>query len=158
MIYHSDVTEDMGPMHIVSQQHTQHLRFGISALKRGEHPEVTEHETALVGPAGTLVVWGMQTWHRGSAFRATSGHRYAQFFTYRAARHNWMYYRGKTSGYAAEDGLRAFLVESSPRARELIGFPGVGHDYWNEDTLTGVAMRYPEMDMEPYRTAFAAAR
>jgi hypothetical protein len=150
-IYLSDVTEDLGPLHLVSQRHTGHLT-PYRQLKRGEHPELAEHELAIVGPAGTLVVWGMRTWHRGSAFRAETGHRYAQFFTYHAARHRWM---GSRFPYWASEPMRRFLIEASPRARELVGFPGVGHEYWTEETIVGVASRYPELDMEPYRAALA---
>ena len=36
--------------------------------------------------------------------------------------------------------------------RELLGFPAPGDDYWSEETLAGVAARFPSMDMQPYRT------
>ena len=37
------------------------------------------------------------------------------------------------------------------RERDLFGFPRPGDEYWNEQTLTDVAARYPGMDMTPYR-------
>jgi len=36
------------------------------------------------------------------------------------------------------------------RERDLFGWPRPGHDYWNEQTLTDVAARYPGIDMAPY--------
>ena len=37
------------------------------------------------------------------------------------------------------------------RERDLFGFPRPGHDYWNEQTLADTALRYPGLDLEPYR-------
>jgi hypothetical protein len=39
----------------------------------------------------------------------------------------------------------------SVRQRDLFGFPPPGSDYWTQETLAGVAARYPAMDMTPYR-------
>jgi hypothetical protein len=35
----------------------------------------------------------------------------------------------------------------------VLGFPPPGHAYWNHETLAAVAMRYPTMDLKPYRQA-----
>jgi hypothetical protein len=43
------------------------------------------------------------------------------------------------------------MPQCSVRERDLFGFPRPGDDYWNEQTLADVALRYPGMDMEPYR-------
>ena len=43
-----------------------------------------------------------------------------------------------------------FLTKATPRERELVGFPAPGDPYWNEESLAGVAARYPGMDMSPY--------
>ena len=50
-------------------------------------------------------------------------------------------------------------VHADPTARQLtvLGFPAPGHPYWTEDTLRGVAARYPLLDMTPWRQAFAGA-
>jgi hypothetical protein len=50
--------------------------------------------------------------------------------------------------------LQRFLERAAPRQRELLGFPPPRHPYGNEETLAGVAARYPGMDMTPYRDAF----
>ena len=47
--------------------------------------------------------------------------------------------------------MNRFLQQATPRQREVVGFPPPGHPYWDEDTLAGVAARYPAMDMTPYR-------
>jgi hypothetical protein len=49
--------------------------------------------------------------------------------------------------------MNHLLTQASPRERQLLGFPAVGDPYWDEETLAGVAARYPEMDMTPYKEA-----
>jgi hypothetical protein len=45
------------------------------------------------------------------------------------------------------------------RQLTVLGFPEPGHPYWNEETLRGVARRYPLLDMAPWRqTADGADR
>jgi hypothetical protein len=39
----------------------------------------------------------------------------------------------------------------TPRQRDLFGWPPIGSDYWNAQTLRDVQMRYPDLDLAPYR-------
>ena len=52
--------------------------------------------------------------------------------------------------------MQRFLTHATPNERTLLGFPSPGHEYWTEDTLSGVALRYPGIDLTPYRTATPA--
>ena len=47
--------------------------------------------------------------------------------------------------------LQHFIERATPRQREVLGFPPPGDPYWNDETLAAVALRYPKMDMRPYR-------
>ena len=42
------------------------------------------------------------------------------------------------------------------RQRDLFGFPPVGSEYWNAQTLRDVQTRYPEMDLAPYGAGVTA--
>ena len=44
-----------------------------------------------------------------------------------------------------------FIPQCSVRERDLFGFPRPGDPYWSEETLAGVAARYPGIDLSPYR-------
>ena len=44
-----------------------------------------------------------------------------------------------------------FLPQCSVAQRDLFGFPRPGDPYWTEETLEGVAARYPGIDLGPYR-------
>ena len=43
------------------------------------------------------------------------------------------------------------ITHASVRERDLFGFPPPGHEYWNDQTLRDVGLRYPEHRHEPYR-------
>ena len=46
------------------------------------------------------------------------------------------------------------LVESlTPHQRTMLDFVAPGHLYWNEQTLADTQLRYPNMDLRPYRQA-----
>ena len=51
------------------------------------------------------------------------------------------------------------LVESlTPHQRTMLDFVAPGHPYWNEQTLADTQLRYPNMDLRPYRQALEDAR
>ena len=39
-------------------------------------------------------------------------------------------------------------------AQKWLGFPPSGHEYWNEETLAAVKLRYPNLDVAPYQRRF----
>jgi hypothetical protein len=73
---------------------------------------------------------------------------------YRAARHNFQgYHLWAQQGENPE--LAKFIQRATPRQREVLGFPKPDDPYWNDQTLAAVALRYPAMDMTPYRANFS---
>jgi hypothetical protein len=52
---------------------------------------------------------------------------------------------------AAPQRWAKLIPQCTVRERDLFGFPRPGDAYWNEQTLTDVAARYPGIDMTPYR-------
>ena len=40
----------------------------------------------------------------------------------------------------------------------MLDFVAPGHPYWNEQTLVDTQLRYPNMDLRPYRQALEGAR
>ena len=45
----------------------------------------------------------------------------------------------------------------TPRQRDVFGWPPVGDPYWNAQTLDGVGLRYPGLDLSPYAEAAGVA-
>ncbi len=157
MVYYTDVTLDLGPTCVASQQSTADCPLVGRNIDRDEHPEVYASESAVTVTAGSLLVFSMRTFHRGSAMRADKGFRLTHHIVYRAAGYEWMGYNAWPR-FASEPEMRHFIEQATPRQRSVIGFPSVGHEYWNDETIAGVAARYPGMDMSPYRTAFSGSQ
>jgi hypothetical protein len=147
----SDVTELDGPTRIVPVEHTRDLALSTLRLKPGE---LAEHEVAVTGPAGSLMIYRTSVLHRGSDFGAPGRARFAMLIDYQSRGWRW---NGKTSwpDRALQPGFRQALTLMTPRQRDLFGWPPAGSDYWNAQTLRDVAARYPEMDLSPYAAGVA---
>jgi hypothetical protein len=158
LLYLTDVTSDLGPTGIVSKRDSAGLdaRCWPAQRSRKESPELYEREVPVLARAGTLLLYSMSTWHRGTAFRAREGCRFSMTSVYRHAGFEWMGWRAWPRE-ALQPAMKAWITHATPRQREVIGFPAPGHPYWTAETLDGTARRYPKMDMTPYREAFREA-
>jgi hypothetical protein len=142
----SDVTELDGPTKVVPVEFTKDLPLTPRQLQKGE---LAEHEEAITGPAGSLMIYRTSVMHRGSGFGAEGRSRFAMLIDYQSRGWRW---NGKMSwpDHAERAGFRRAMSLMTPRQRDLFGWPPVGSDYWNEQTLRDVADRYPYMDLTPY--------
>jgi ectoine hydroxylase-related dioxygenase (phytanoyl-CoA dioxygenase family) len=152
ILYYSDVPAEMGPTYVVSQEKTRELPVWPTHRTRKKDPGLYKLERPVLAEAGDLLVFSMRTWHRASDITADSGVRFSHHFVWRAAAHAFQGYQQWSSKGESED-LERFVARASPRQREVLGFPAPGDAYWDEETLAAVAMRYPTMDMTPYRTS-----
>ena len=149
LLYYTDVTADHAPTAVCSRRHYPERILWPAHYTREKRPALYENEVKVVVPAGSLFIYSMRTFHRGTAFRADAG-RLAQFITYAPAAWQWLGIVG-WSAQAIKPAFRAWVEQATPAERELFGFPPPGHVYWTEETLDGVSARYPGMDMTPYR-------
>jgi hypothetical protein len=151
ILYYSDVAPDMGPTYVVSQEKTRDLPPWPTHRPRRKNPELYKHEKPVLARAGDLLIFGMRTWHRASDITAEAGVRLSHHLVYRAAAYPFQgYHQWSQMGEKAD--MQRFIEHATPRQRELLGFPSPASEYWNEQTLAAVALRYPKMDMAPYRT------
>jgi hypothetical protein len=145
-IYLSDVTEEDGPTVIVPYDAGKHVPYTPLYLPFGE---LAASEVRCVGPAGSLLVYRTDVLHRGSDFTATGRSRFSILVDFQVRGTTW---GGKMAWpKAAPDRWAKFIPQCSVRQRDLFGFPRPGDPYWNDDTLAGVAERYPGIDLSPYR-------
>jgi hypothetical protein len=149
ILYYSDVTEDLGPTYVVSQERTRELPLWPTHRPRKGNAELYKHERPVLAKVGDLLIFGMRTWHRASDLTADDGARFTHHLVYRAASHAFQGYH-QWSQFGEKPELAAFIERATPRQRDVIGFPRIGHPYWNEESLSAVAKRYPRMDMQPY--------
>lgn len=152
ILYYTDVPPDLGPTCVVSTKQTADLPPWPPFKTRKQHPALYDREVKLVAPAGSLFLFAMGTYHRASEITATAGCRFSHHLVWRAAAYPFAGYH-QWSQFGENPDLEKFIESTTPRRREVLGFPPPGHPYWNGQTLAGVQLRYPAMDLSPYRTA-----
>jgi hypothetical protein len=146
-IYLSDVTLDDAPTRIVPYERGKDVPFTPPYLEPGA---LADAEIAAAGPAGSLLIYRTDILHRGSNFGAAGRSRFSLLADYQARGTTW---GGKMAWPKQAPNRWAKLIpQCSVRERDLFGFPRPGDDYWNEQTVADVAVRYPGIDMTPYRT------
>jgi hypothetical protein len=91
-------------------------------------------------------------YHRGVRMTATGAARFMLHVSYKPAATDWLGSFGLPN--AGEDlSWYRFVDGASERQLTVLGFPPPGHPYWNQQTLSGVAARYPMLDLSPWRDA-----
>ena len=162
-VYLSDVGEDDGPLTLLPRRYAT----GEPALpnwypaydggRDGEHagwvspvgrPEWYVHEHRAVGPAGTVIAYRVDTFHRGTNLRRPGGARFTIHTNLRRADHDWIGRRGWPDAAAGNTAWTEFVTAATPRQLALFGVPPPGHPYWNDRTRRGLAERYPGVDAD----------
>ena len=152
-IYLSDVGSDDGPTRIVPYERGRDVPFTPLYLDFGA---LADAEVAATGPAGSLLAYRTDILHRGSDFNGGGRSRFSLLADYQARGTTWA---GKMAWPKQAPNRWAKLIpQCTVRERDLFGFPRPGDDYWNEQTLTDVADRYPGIDLSPYRDAAQSRR
>jgi hypothetical protein len=149
-VFLSDVTHEDGPTRIVPYERGKAVPFTPLYGTFG----VSDAEVPAVGPAGSLLMYRTDILHRGSNFTGSGRARFSLLADYQARGTTW---GGKMAWPKQSPERWAKLIpQCTVRERDLFGFPRPGDDYWNEQTLTDVAQRYPGIDMTPYRKSSPA--
>lgn len=151
----TDVTEADAPTRIVRLQDSAHLPLVLDESV-GTRPtvlpmgELTDVEIPVVGPAGSVLLYRTDVFHRATDFAEPGRSRFTMLADFEVSGPTWT---GKVAwpNHANSAEWRAFLPRLSVDERSLFGFPKPGDPYWNEQTVVDVGARYPDMDMTPYR-------
>lgn len=149
ILYYTDVPADLGPTFVVSQEKTRDLPVWPTHRPRKKNTALYELERPVLAKAGDLLIFSMRTWHRASDITADLGARFSHHFIWRAAQHAFQGFQ-QWSAHGENAELERFIGRADPRQREVLGFPSPQDAYWNKQTLSEVAMRYPRMDLSAY--------
>jgi Phytanoyl-CoA dioxygenase (PhyH) len=150
-IFLSDVTEYDGPTRIVPYEEGRGVPFTPLYLEFGA---LAEAEVSAVAPAGSLLMYRTDILHRGSDFEGSNRSRFSLLADYQV---RGTYWGGKMAWPKQSPQRWAKLIpRCTVRERDLFGFPRPGDAYWDEQTLTDVALRYPGLDTSPYRAGSPA--
>jgi hypothetical protein len=149
-IWLSDVPEDHGPTHLVPLPVTA----GAPALPHGyprpQRPEFYERERSGSGPAGTVVAYSTDTFHRGTEITAPHSARFSAHTSYKHAGNHWTS-RHSWGDRSFHPDWNPFAEQATARELQLFGFPPPGHPYWTPQTLRDLAVRYPGLDTSSWR-------
>ena len=147
-VYLSDVSDDDGPTCIVPYGAGKDVPYTPLYLPFGS---LAESEVRCTGAAGSLLVYRTDILHRGSNMTGERRARFSLLADFQVRGTTW----GGKMAWPKQSPERwaKFIPQCSVRQRDLFGFPRPGDPYWTDETLAGVAARYPGIDLEPYRSA-----
>ena len=132
-------------------------RTGGDADRRGRRcrRRCSEHERSAAGPAGSLFVYGIDIWHRGTNLTAPGGHRYVMTTCFKDATNTsiaftaWQFHHTKPWRNIIEHGSPSSSPASACRSRAT--------PIWTPLTLARAQARYPGWDLTPWREAMVAS-
>jgi hypothetical protein len=160
LCYFTDVTEAHGPMHYVPRSISEKVAGPEATLNR--EPEAARKlqahlqplERSSAAPAGSIVPYDIDVYHRGTNLTAPGGRRYALMTCFKRAGndtigfHAWAFHHMKP--------WRRIFDHASPEQLACFGVQRPGHPFWTEVTLARAQARYPKWDLTPYREAMRA--
>ncbi len=149
VMYFTDVTEEHGALRYVPKSEVLALA-GEPLFRVPPHLQqaLRERERAVVGPAGTLLVHGIDTVHRASNLTAVGGRRYSMTAGYKAAGndligfHVWQERPGRP--------WENVFNHARPEQLACLGIPPPGDSFWTPRTLRETQARWPGWDMRDY--------
>jgi len=149
-VYLSDVTAERAATRMVSRRLTTDIPVERTYLAPERYAELYAAEEPATGPAGAILVYRPDVYHRGVALAAARSARYMLHVAYCRRGLDWLGFQA----WPAEAERMAwyrYVAHAGVRQLTAIGFPPPGDPYWTDETLAGVAARYPFLDMAPWR-------
>ena len=147
-IYLSDVTRGSGATAIIPRDKTDGIPLGKNQLSKDD-PARREAEY-LQGTAGTLVLYSYDVFHRGVEIKDMESFRFMLLADFARRDSPWID-RHAWPHHGMDANMIEFIERISPEQRNLLDFPPIGHEYWNEQTLRDIQVRYPNLDVTPYQ-------
>jgi hypothetical protein len=153
LCYFSDVSEAHGPMHYVTRTDSAGIASpeAMPPASLDVQEQLRRHARSSASPAGTIVPYGIDVFHRGTNLTAPHGHRYAVTACFKRAGddsigyHAWPFHHMKP--------WRRIFEHATPEQLACFGVQPPGHPFWTPQTLERAQARYPGWDLTPYRAA-----
>jgi hypothetical protein len=148
-IYLNDVSVRNGATRMVSRTRTAHIPVERHTLDLTDYGHLYDDPGVASGPAGSVVAYSPDVYHRSVDVTEPGQARFMLHVAYRPAGLDWIGYQAwPFKGFSPE--WHKFVAQASVRQLSVLGFPRPGDPYWTEATLSGVAARYPGLDMAPW--------
>jgi hypothetical protein len=156
-IYLNDVGPYNGATRFVSRSRTGHIPVQTHTLSYHDYGDLYDDPADASAPAGSIVVYRPDVYHRSVDFTDAAQARFMVHVSYKPAAMEWGGYQAwPFKGFSPE--WHNFVQQAKPRQLAVLGFPPPGHQFWTDETLAGVASRYPGLDMGPWESARAGTR
>jgi hypothetical protein len=149
-LYLSDVTVADNPTRMVSTRDTGGVSPRTPVLMPDFAPDLYAAERPAIGVRGSYLAYRSDVFHRGAAFGSPGTARTVLALAFKNAGHEWIGYDQAQSRSTGPEWTR-FAQRCSPRELELFGFPPPGHPVWTDALLDETAIRYPKLDLGPWR-------
>ena len=153
IIYFTDVTEEHGPTHYVNRTDSNGFEGMRRFLKNREdiehQKELRKFERSAAGPAGTLLAYGIDVFHRGTNLTEPDGYRYAMTSCFKKAGNDSIGYTSWPWHFTKP--WQNIFEHATPDQLNCFGVPMPGDPFWNEETLSLAQLRYPNWNMSEYR-------
>jgi hypothetical protein len=157
-LYLSDVTDADNPTRLVSVRDSAGAtenyplvgQYGV--IVPGMEPDLYPMERRAPGGRGSYLAYRSDVFHRGAPFASARTARFVMGLAFKRAGQDWIGYDTQQS-VSTSPAWTTFVEGLTPRQLELFGFPPPGHPIWDEALVEATALRYPGLDIEPWRTA-----
>ena len=150
-LYLSDVEEDCAPTHGVKAPDAGG-RSTNEVFFPDQDPELYAAERATIAKRGSLVAYRNDVFHRGVNVTRPRGARFVLVVAFKRAGLDWIGYHA-VPPKSTHPGWIRFVEGATPRELELFGFPPPGHPVWTNDLISDTQLRYPDLDVAPWRHA-----
>jgi hypothetical protein len=155
-LYLSDVGEDDNPTRLVSVKDSAHLTEATPVVMPDTDPALYGSERRASGVRGSYLAYRSDVFHRGAPFVSEETARFVMALAFKRAGHDWIGYDQAQSD-STGPAWRSFAERSTPRELALFGFPPPGHPIWTDALLDEAALRYPRLDLAPWRALVPTA-
>lgn len=154
-VYLTDVTPETAATRFVSRRYTVDRGIPVERtyLHLDEYADLYAKEEPASGPAGSVLVYRTDVYHRGVPLRSTRAARFMMAVAFKRPSTDWIGFHAFPI-HAEDMSWHRFMRHATVRQLSLLGFPQPGDRYWTAETLAGVAARYPFLDMSPWRDAY----
>ena len=157
LCYFSDVSEAHGPAHYVTRTDSSAIAGPEATLSSDPHSQAALQEKLLryarssAAPAGSILPYSIDVFHRGTNMTAPHGHRYAVMACFKKAGdesigyHAWQFHHRKP--------WDRIFNHATPQQLACFGVQRPGDPFWTALTIERAQARYPGWDLTPYREA-----
>jgi Phytanoyl-CoA dioxygenase (PhyH) len=151
-VYLNDVGPHNGATRFVSRTRTHTIPVEEHTLNFESYGDLYHDAVDASAPAGSIVVYRPDVYHRSVDFGDPAQARFMLHVSYRPAAMEWGGYQAwPFKGFTPE--WHNFVQQASPDQLGVLGFPTPGDPFWTDQTLDGVARRYPGLDLTPWQRA-----